>query len=194
MQPCDRSFIFQRSFEQTDGSKSSVEQTGGGNKSTRVLIPDQTGCCYFCATAHLPARGRKAAISSQATESTAAARTITAVSSHRGELSRCIGSSSNSTRPCPLGLKVQLPVGSKPRNPLLSPQCEKFFFVQSRKFRFDKSRQSEKRDVDVGKGTGPAEGPARSEETAHHAEAGRGRARVECALDPGTTDAGAKAR
>ena len=27
--------------------------------------------------------------------------------------------------------------------------------------------------VDVDKGTGPAEGPARSEETAHHAEAGR---------------------
>src|SRR5215468_11578 len=43
----------------TDGGSSSVEQTGNINKSTRVLIPDQTGCCYLCATAHLPARGEK---------------------------------------------------------------------------------------------------------------------------------------
>jgi len=44
---------------QTDGGSRSVEQTGNRNKSTRVLIPDQTGCCYLCATAQLPPKREK---------------------------------------------------------------------------------------------------------------------------------------
>src|SRR5690348_6378955 len=43
---CDSSRI-STYVEQTDGGTSSVEQTGGDNKSTRVLIPHETGAATF---------------------------------------------------------------------------------------------------------------------------------------------------
>jgi hypothetical protein len=55
---CDRNRI-STYVEQTDGGNVSVEQTGDDNKSTRVLIPPLSGCCYLCAKRLFRAGARK---------------------------------------------------------------------------------------------------------------------------------------
>ena len=177
----------------TDGGSSSVEQTGNINKSTRVLIPDQTGCCYLCATAHLPARGEKQPSAAKRLKVQRQRQQSPPFPPTEANL---VGASGRLRIPqdhvhwglrCSCRSVRNLEILFCRRNVRSSSLCKVEGSALISHGRARRGTWMSAKEPD-------RLSPARSEETAHHAEAGRGRARVECALDPGTTDAGAKAR